>query len=302
MFFGSYAMLSCRWFVFDEDGIDADVFDFLGDVNSTISVGLFRYQPLADDDDDSSSSSTVTCDQFDPLFLPGNTWMIMAQVCVILGLILAFVAWVLAMMDVNKHPTTFFLLVATGVQASSVISSMSLCDEFWDCPWLLGSLADVIATILFFVSWLIATFSLVRKPDADDDNDDDDDGDDSQFDKSRDTDDDEDEDDHPSVIVMTGDEESQNNKLTVYYDRPPSSDGKLTAEELLGTNDPIIMNAVRINARVARDMVRKVKAEQEQDQEQQTQLDSDNSLSPSSSSSSSDGTSIQGDEETSHNN
>lgn len=256
IFFGTFATASCRWFVFDNDGLDEGAFPFLPDTNSTVSVGLFRYQSRIGglNNEPLLSANTVLCTQYDPLFQRGDTWMFMAQLCVILGPILAFVAWLLAMIAVNKHPTSFFLLLATGVQAASVISAMSLCNEFWDCPWLLGSLTDVVATTLFFLSWLLSMCGLVREqpeeeyPDID-----------SQF-KSHLSG------DHPSIIDTT-DQESQTGKFTSdslsYVEEPPKGEDKQSAEDLLGTNDPIIMRAMSQSARVARDMVQRFKAQKE---------------------------------------
>ena len=143
------------------------------------SVGLFRYQssstttenfvtePKLDDDDDDDErriqeeSLLHHCVRYEPLFRLEMTWVFVSQICVLSGPVIAFLAWLVAMLGVNKYPAALLLFLATGVQATSVIFSMSLCENFWDCPWLLGSLADVVATGLFFLSWLAAMCGLV---------------------------------------------------------------------------------------------------------------------------------------------
>jgi hypothetical protein len=290
IFLAMYATISCRWFVFDDtinnstgnNSVENDsLFSFLPSINSTASVGLFRYQTkigdgrIIEDEPNILATSTILCTQYDPLFQLGTIWMFTAQICVILGPIFAFVAWLLAMIGVNKHPAALFLLLATSVQAASVISSMTLCDKFWDCPWLLGSLSDVVATALFFLSWLLALCGLMREEAADDDEDDD--HDEQSRVKSRMTGGGTDDGgDHPSILAMT-DEESQAEKL--WYQKSSSSSSsatipaeeeyqsskdtekkkqELSAVELLGTNDPIITRAISQTARMARDMVSRV--------------------------------------------
>ena len=139
------------------------------------SVGLFRYQSSStttdtsvteqksDDDERRIQEESVLhhCVRYEPLFRPEMTWVFVSQICVLSGPVIAFLAWLIAMLGVNKYPTALLLFLATGVQATSVIFSMSLCENFWECPWLLGSLADVVATGLFFLSWLAAMCGLV---------------------------------------------------------------------------------------------------------------------------------------------
>jgi hypothetical protein len=186
IFLTVYAAVSCKWFVFDNDDIiDATNLEYEIPFSVSVSVsfppvganiaavqslGLFRYQTgtmmttTAADDSDVRTPITLThqCTRYEPLFQSDMTWVFVAQICFLVGPMVALIACLVAMIGANKYATTFLLFVATGVQATSVIFSMSLCETFWECPWLLGSLADVVATGLFFLSWLLAVCGLVR--------------------------------------------------------------------------------------------------------------------------------------------
>lgn len=165
VFCAVYSSLSCRWFVFTPADIVRNDWSFLP-LNDTkvASIGLFRYQ--VGENDVSFDDRHGQCVQYNPIFL-GNDykWLFMAQVCLVLGPIMACVAWLFAMIGVHKNPTAFFLLMATGVQASAVVASMSWCDEFFNCPWLLGSLANAVAAFLFLLSWILAMFGLEKEKD-----------------------------------------------------------------------------------------------------------------------------------------
>jgi hypothetical protein len=255
IFFSIFATLSCRWFVFNHDDESVQDWDFIPHKNNTISIGLFRYQATDINFNDEAeepflTTSNIRCSQFDPLFLGRDyDMMFAAQICIILGPILAFVAWLLAMIGVNKHPTGFFLLLATGVQAASVVASMSWCDEFWDCPWLLGSLSNIVATCLFFLGWLLSVCGLVKETPQ-------------KQDLVQDTDDEE---DHPSVIVTRSQVDSrleEGSSFSSYDLEKPEAEEKevkQSAEDLLGTNDPIILRAVSQSAKVVRDLTAKLK-------------------------------------------
>jgi hypothetical protein len=174
--------------------------------------------------------------------------MFTAQLCVVIGPILAFVAWLLAMIGVNKYPTGFFLLMATGVQASSIVSSMSLCQEFWDCPWLLGSLSNIVATCLFFLCWILSVCGLLkeRSPKHRD------------FEREGAV-------DHPSIVMTASRADSKfedGSFLTSSLEKEDdhvAKEQKQSAEDLLGTNDPIILRAVSQSAKVVRDLTSKLK-------------------------------------------
>ncbi|KAG7349280.1 hypothetical protein IV203_011877 [Nitzschia inconspicua] len=165
LFCAFYATLSCRWFVFTPADVARNDWSFLPLNNTDVSsIGLFRYQIGGDDASDFEDPRHGQCAQYNPLFLGNDySWLFTAQICLVLGPVMAVVAWIFAMIGVNKNPTSFFLLVATGVQASAVVASMSWCDEFFDCPWLLGSLANVVASCLFFLGWLLAMFGLKKE-------------------------------------------------------------------------------------------------------------------------------------------
>jgi hypothetical protein len=153
-----------------------------------------------------------------------------------MGPVFATVAWILAMIGVNKNPTAFFLLLATGVQAASVVASMSWCTEFWDCPWLFGSLSNVAAACLFFLSWLLAMCCLAKE----------------QRKKENDTDDDEEE--HHSTIAYGSASQAEDSSIFFAEEEDDLREDKQSAEDLLGTDDPIILRTVAQSALVARDI------------------------------------------------
>jgi len=200
IFCAIFAIRSCRWFVFlqDETSVNNRVFEnweFLPemDMNSTISIGLFRYQTTTisedgtDTDDDyddalnvttttiSATTTTTTTneDYFStsndqcisyPEFWVGidHQWKFTAQLCVVLGPIIAFVSWCVIIVGATRLWICSFLLLATGLQTATVVSSLSWCDQYWNCPWLLGALVNVIAACLFLLGWFFAMWGLVE--------------------------------------------------------------------------------------------------------------------------------------------
>jgi hypothetical protein len=172
LFCALYSSLSCRWYVFTPADVVRNDWSFLP-LNSTevASIGLFRYQ-IGGDNTAFEDPRHGQCAQYNPLFLGSDyAWLYTAQICLVLGPVMGVVAWLFAMTGVNKHPTAFFLLVATGIQTTAVVASMTWCDEFYNCPWLLGSLANAVAACLFFLSWLVAMFCLQKEKQKEDDSD-----------------------------------------------------------------------------------------------------------------------------------
>jgi hypothetical protein len=190
IFCAIFAIHSCRWFVFlqDESSENRLVQDwsFLPerDMDTTISIGIFRYQTTSIDeayDDDESSNATITstpatvgndaytstsneqCVSY-PGFWVGidYRWKFTAQLCSIMGTVLAFVTWGVIIVGADRFWVCIFLLLATGFQSATVISSLSWCDQYWNCPWLLGALVNLVAVCLFLSSWVIAMWGLVE--------------------------------------------------------------------------------------------------------------------------------------------
>lgn len=251
MFFALYATLSCRWFVVNVTLSGVEKWQSLpldgNNGTATASIGIFRYHESLNISDGSFFSSDINgqCVQYDPLF-SDDKWKLTAQVCVILGPVLALVAFIVAMIDVNRNAFLSFILAATFVQSVSVIASMSMCDRYSNCPWLMGTLTNIFAACSFLVSFLIAICGLVPKTE-----------------------------DRPTKVVQ--DVEAQENDSLPEEDRVSSTslgfpapfdtetdrkeqkDKTESAEDLLGTDDPIIHKAVRANALVVKQLKYAVK-------------------------------------------
>jgi hypothetical protein len=191
IFCAIFAMCSCQWFAFmhDESGEHYLIQDWSilpeKDMNSTIGIGIFRYQTTSIDHNENSNTTTSSThmtagnDAFTfmsnakcvsyPKFWVGidHQWKFTAQLCSALGTILAFVSCCVILVGADRFSVCVFLLLATGVQSATIISSLSWCDQYWNCSWLLGALANLTAACLFLLSWLIAMFGLVEIQTAD---------------------------------------------------------------------------------------------------------------------------------------
>ena len=157
-----FATQSYRWYVFNHDIDNVETWDFLpANKTSIISIGLFRYQTSADDANASGPFATRGS-LYDPPFVGSSyPWTFTAQICIIVGPLLAFFGWLMAVVGVNKHVTVFAMAVSMVAQFVGVITSMSLCDQFMACPWLIGALANVVAAISFLFGWLLSFYGLV---------------------------------------------------------------------------------------------------------------------------------------------
>lgn len=186
-----FAIQSCRWFVFlQDDEARGNRFvqhwSFLSEeeLESTISVGIFRYHVLTveelydDDKNSNATSSTVVatvgneayrttsnegCVAYSDLWVGVEyPWKFTSQIFSVLGPVLAFSSWCVMIVGAEHHWIFIFLLSSTGVQAATVISSLSWCDEHLNCPWLLGALVNLAATCLFLTCWALAVWGLVE--------------------------------------------------------------------------------------------------------------------------------------------
>ena len=122
-----FATQSYRWYVFNHDIDNLETWDFLpANKTSIISIGLFRYQTVADDAEASGPFDTRGS-LYDPPFVGSSfPWTYAAQICVIMGPVLAFFGWLMAVVGVNKHVTVFATAMSTGVQFAGIVTSMSL--------------------------------------------------------------------------------------------------------------------------------------------------------------------------------
>jgi hypothetical protein len=177
------AIRSCRWFVFlknetNENRLIEEWGFFPEIMNSTTSIGLFRhetnnnisYEVLYDDTTDTFNNN-VRCEPY-PKFWVGvdYRWKFTAQLFVMLGPIIAFQSLCLAIIGANRFWICTFLLLAMGLQTATVITSVSWCDRYWDCPWLLGAKVNLIAACSFLLGWLFAMLGLVDNNDNNNNN------------------------------------------------------------------------------------------------------------------------------------
>ena len=191
MFCAIFAIRSCRWFVFRDDEFRGNPlvqdWSFLEEIEleSTITVGIFSYQPFYIDqqfDDDAASNATATpldtaagnevlyrsfshdeCVTYSEFWVGTDyPWKFTSQFFIILGSMFAFASWSV-MISGNDHfwIGSFFLLSA-GLQCATIIASLSWCDQYWNCPWLMGALANLMAAVLYTLCWILAVCGLVE--------------------------------------------------------------------------------------------------------------------------------------------
>ena len=147
----------------------------------------------------------------------------------------------------------FISLFTAGLQVAAVVASAESCNGFWNCPWLGGAQANFAATGLFLVGWIVVICG------------------------------------YRSDSITTRRENNNNEepagstKEASFADIDSGFDGDLedvelgeleleqrkgamTAEELLGTNDPIIHRAVAQKAKAVREFARSADSEEEEDE------------------------------------
>lgn len=191
MYCAVFAIRSCRWFAFHHDESSGNPlfqdWSFLAEIESesTITVGMFSYQPFCSDqefDDDGSSNMTVAaldtaagneeeyylfneedCVNY-PEFWVGTDypWKFTSQLFIVLGSIFAFASWSVMIASKDHFWIGSFFLLAAGLQCATVIASLSWCDQYWNCPWLMGALANLMAAVLYTLCWALAVCGLVE--------------------------------------------------------------------------------------------------------------------------------------------
>lgn len=176
------AIRSCRWFVFLQNETNenrlVEEWEFFPEImNSTTSIGLFRYETnntityhevYADDDTTDNLNHNIRCEPYPEFWVSADyRWQFTAQLFVMLGPIIAFQSLCLAIIGANRFWICTFLLLAMGLQTATVITSVSWCDRYWDCPWLIGAKVNLTAACSFLLGWLFAMLGLVDRNDND---------------------------------------------------------------------------------------------------------------------------------------
>jgi hypothetical protein len=137
--------------------------------------------------------------------------------------------------------------MAAGVQAAGTLSSMlSFRDSGW-APWLVASYINALSPVLLFLSCLIVTFGYESGQPAEKEEPDTGSGE-SSSDPSHCLSQEISVDDHEFEDVELDDDKEQDVELG-----DDDEEQKMTAEELLGTNDPIIFQAVAQGAMAIRE-------------------------------------------------
>lgn len=198
------------WTPLDEDEAWG-VFAIDATANQAESVGLFRYQHFHQDKNamenttraffflGSVSSCQLYSDQGDDWLLISRStdhWMFTAQLCWVVATALAALSTVAILCrcfaclrrcclcccsscrcasSVDEPPgkkvsccTSCGFLLASGLQAASCLASTALCGgyDFWECPWLQGAHASAGAAWFYLLCWLlcVCAYRLVLDP------------------------------------------------------------------------------------------------------------------------------------------
>lgn len=228
------AIRSCRWFELDHDAAD---WDFLPKEDGIRSIGIFSYQP----------QDQEACIHYNPIFL-GKGWMFATQFFAVLGPVIAFFA-LLANYSDKKFTTGCLMWLAAGVQAASALASMSWSGGRLWAPWLSGANANAAAGVLFLLSWMVVTFGFQSQTDYEEDEPSHEKG--ASLDETR---------SRSLPEILTDDEEGEFQDVE-FGDDEDAKEHKITAEELLGTNDPIIFRAVAQGAKAILEFAKDKKAD-----------------------------------------
>jgi hypothetical protein len=201
---------------------DAADWDFLPKEDGIRSIGIFSYQP----------QNQAVCIRYNPVFL-GQGWMFATQFFAVLGPVIAFFA-LLANYSDKKFTTGCLMWLAAGVQAASALASMSWSGgRFW-APWLSGANTNAATVVLFLLSWMVVSFGFRRQTNEEEEPIDEKG---ASLDET-----------HGSLHeIPTDDEEGEFQDVELGDE--DAKEHKITAEELLGTNDPIIFRAVAQGAK-----------------------------------------------------
>jgi hypothetical protein len=217
---------------------DAADWDFLPKEDGIRSIGIFSYQP----------QDQAVCIGYNPIFL-GQGWMFATQLFAVLGPFIALFA-LLANCSDKKFITGCLMWLAAGVQAASALVSMSFSGgRFW-APWLSGANTNAATVVLFLLSWMVVTFGFQSQTTDEEEE--------PTYEKGGESLDDT----HSRSLheIPSDDEEGEFQDVEFGDEDDDAKEHKITAEELLGTNDPIIFRAVAQGAKAILEFAKDKKA------------------------------------------
>eukprot|EP00934_Nitzschia_sp_Nitz4_P006059 Nitzschia sp. Nitz4//scaffold373_size14178//2050//3151//NITZ4_008952-RA/size14178-augustus-gene-0.29-mRNA-1//-1//CDS//3329549601//6049//frame0 len=154
-----YATGSCQWYDYEWNGFDNAT------IHSTLwsdipdRVGLFRYQPM---------DSPGTCESYrgTSIFVSrqDDPWVLTAQLCLLFSAVIASLSILSFCMD-RRFLAACGWLLATGLQTATTLASTSMCStsNFWACPWLQGAHANTGAAICFLFCWVLTLLGSIRQ-------------------------------------------------------------------------------------------------------------------------------------------
>jgi hypothetical protein len=250
LFCSIYSAFSCSWYTFTPADNPYHDYYFLPEDTSTVnSIGLFRYQLKVEGVD----PWHVPCKQYEPLFLSKNAWYFVPQLVVPTTLLMIAGAWLFGLTGNNQCAITFALLFTLLAHVVAIILSVGWCDEVKTCVYsvLVGLSINLLALVFYITAFAIA--GCVLKPKTE-----------------------EEEDEEDSCYNSTNAHDASSLSKISLDDVPidvsesstdeESANRVLSAEELLGTNDAVTINAVRLNALLmgqVKSFVRKMPRRQE---------------------------------------
>lgn len=175
---GVFCVRSCRWYAFlnEEDTILSPLvennrtfynvsIDITKMSNFLVrSIGIFRYEASFGNDRNDTNFPHDGEDRCLPystfLVDSDHRWKFIAQIFISLAPIVGFQSLCFMIAGLKRFWVGIFLLAAMGLHMGTAISSLSWCDKYWYCPWMVGAKVNLLAAILFFLGWLFVIFGL----------------------------------------------------------------------------------------------------------------------------------------------
>ena len=221
-----YSSISCQWQEFAGSNDPSNFWSFLPDDKSNVySIGLFRYQPMAEGGMDQWD---VKCQQYSSFFVTETWWFLVPQLFCLFTILAIPIAGGFLVAGFNQKPLAFSLLLACGMQVISLLCSLAWCDNgTWNCPLRVGFVTNFAACICYVLSLVLAVWVIVKTKDDDDDED-------KSYESSH-------AQEAPSKVSLDENPADVSESST----DEETGDRVLFAEDLLGMNDPVATNNVR---------------------------------------------------------